>query len=184
MMKPDQSAQSEACKKKMKKYIVILILALAPVICPAKNDKSGVTADKLTSIISEFSGTDGFEVINVGKLGTYALKKLIKLSADEDKEADEMLDIIKGINRVAIVDYEDCSASDKEKFIRKIDRILNNEDLIMEVKDDGDTMKMYGVTDDNSGNVSNFILHVPADGALICLFGTIPLKVITSAVSR
>ena len=138
----------------------------------------------MTSVISEFSGKEGFEVINVGKFGTSALKRLIRMSADDDDEMKSMLKVINGIKKIAIVDYDDCPAADKEKFIRKIDRILNSDNLILEIRDDGETMKMYGVTDDNDDIVSNFIIHAPSDGALICLFGTLPLKEITSAMSR
>lgn len=168
----------------MKKIILITVLALASVFCYAKSDKSGITAGKLTSLISEFSGKEGFEVINVGKFGTSALKRLIKMSADDDDEMKSVIKVINGIKKVAIVDYEDCTASDKEKFIRKIDRILNSDNLIMEIRDDGETMKMFGITDDNNDIVSNFIIHAPSDGALICLFGTLPLKEITSTMSR
>lgn len=153
-------------------------------MCNAGNSKNGITANALTDIISDFDGKDGFEVINVGKLGTYALKKMIRISADEGKEAESLLKIINGIKKVAIVDYDDCSSADREKFIRRIERVLNKENMIMEVHDDGETMKMYGVTDENSDSLSNFVLHAPSDGALICFFGTIPLKEITSALSR
>ncbi len=33
-------------------------------------------------------------------------------------------------------------------------------------------MKIYGIMDSECTQIRNFVMHVPGDGALICLFGT------------
>lgn len=56
----------------MKKIIVIIALTLASLFCSAGG--RGVQSGKLASVISEYRGSDGFEVVRVGWLGTAAIK--------------------------------------------------------------------------------------------------------------
>ncbi len=171
-------------RQSMKRIIIVIsILALASVVCQAGDDGAGISSDRLTSVISEFRDKEGVEVITVRKFGISLLKKMIKASADNDEDTRAMLKIIDGIKKVSIVDYCKCADADKSNFTRRLNQILNPDDLIMEVRDDGEVMKMFGITNDRSGTVGDFVLHSPSDGVLICLFGTISLEGITSVMS-
>ena len=52
----------------------------------------------------------------------------------------------------------------------------------MEIKDGGDMCRIYGVVDDAADKLSNFVLYDPSDCTLICLFGTIPMSAVVSAL--
>ena len=45
-------------------------------------------------------------------------------------------------------------------------------------------MKIYGVFDEQSGTVQDFVLYAPSDCALICLFGSISMDAIAQLVSK
>lgn len=170
------------------KHLLVILLALASFTCFAGSRRAAapardaVRADRITSLISEYSAKDGFEVIRVGRLGTSIVKRLVKfgLTYDNDTEAKEFLKAVDGIRKLAIVEYDDCSQADKDSFNRKVQRLLKDDSLIMEAKDEGNAVKIYGVIDDKSDKIGNFVLYAPSESALICLFGTIPLSTISS----
>lgn len=169
----------------MKKYIITVIILLIATCAVAKEKDSGVSLSKLNAVISEYSLNDGFDVVNVGKIGTMAIKSLIRLGAMADGDNDDAraaLNLISGIKKIAIVDYDDCQESVRKGFEHKLSRILTDKELIMEAKDGGDIMKIYGVIDDKADKLGNFVMYAPQDCALICLFGTIPLSAIASAM--
>lgn len=141
------------------------------------------TQTEVLNLINQYSSYPGFEIVKVGSLGTSLLKKLIISSIDKsDKEERQLLDIIKGVKKLAIVDYSDSDAGTRQKFVSKVEKILGKDNLIMSVKDDGETMNIYGVVSEDGSKLSNFILHTPSSDALICLFGTIPIDSIVTLI--
>lgn len=151
---------------------------------PQKTNK--ISLDELSTVIAESRDMAGLEVIQVGRLGTAALKQLANLSiASEDggKEARALMNVIRGVKKVAIVDYDDCSDVDKARFTRRVENILTPDCLLMEAKDGGQQMKIYAVYDEKSDKFDNFVMYAPADCALICLFGSIPLSAVTTIAS-
>lgn len=162
----------------MKRMIIIIALSLVPLLGWAGD--RGVQCSKLSSVISEFRACDGFEVVRVGRIGTSAMKAITRIALrDGDQEAKAFLDLAKDINKIAIVDYEDCCDSDRDAFNRKIGRLLKDDCLIMEAKDGGDVVKIYGVSDDRNAQISDFVLFAPSDCALVCIFGRIPIEAIS-----
>ena len=110
----------------MKKYIIIVLLLVVPVLTGATGRKQAVSQEKLTSIINEYKACDGFEVTKIGKVGTSAIKNLIRLSAKAESSQDvkDALDIIKGIKKLAIVEYDNCSEDVRDRFNHKISKAL------------------------------------------------------------
>ena len=152
-----------------------------------ESETSGFQVNQLNTVISEYSGKSGFEVIKLGKLGTSAIKSLIKfgiMSEGDDDEARELIRMVSGIKKLAVVDYEGCNSTDKVEFSRKIENILNDDYLLMEAKDGSDAMKLYGVTDKKTDKICDFILYTPSECALICLFGTIDMSAITALMAQ
>ena len=155
--------------------------------CLARTDGKGVSLDKLASVISEFNGRDGFEVVKIGRIGTSAFKTLTKFAAlneGDSEDAQAVIDLFGGIKKITIVDFDDCSKSDKDRFTRKVESLLQEDYLIMEMKDGGDQMKIYGVLDDKTDKINNFILYTPSECALICLFGTISLNSVSTLIGQ
>lgn len=167
----------------MKKLLILVALMSLTVTLKASTTKERGSLGKLSSTIAEFSDVEGFDVVSVGRIGTAAVKSLARLAylkEDGDKDATEVMKLIGGVRKVAVVDFDDCKEADKAKFKRKIERILTEDCLVMEAKDGRNAMKIFGVLDEKVERFDNFVLYAPEDCALICLFGTIPL----SAVSR
>lgn len=156
------------------------MIALLPVCSFAGQKGKAVPKEKILTLISEYRGQDGFDVVRLGPLGTTLARSVAKiaLKVDGDDETAEILKLVNGIRSIAVVDYEDCASSVKDSFNAKLGRILNGTDLLMEVKDDEDHVFIYGVVDEAGDKVQNFVLHVPADCALICMFGTISMDTV------
>ena len=56
---------------------------------------------------------------------------------------------------------------------------MESAELLLEVRQEDGLMRMYGVVSDDSKTISNFVLYVPEDYTLICLFGTISADAIS-----
>lgn len=170
----------------MKKLLIAITLALLAATMSARTSKESIPCDKLLALINEFNSQDNFEVVKVGSLGTSTIKSIVKLSAKEtcDKETREILKILNGIRKIAIVDYEDCTADVRSRFTGRLDKILASSDLLIETKDGDDIMKIYGVVNNDASIVRDFVMYVPSDCALICLFGSIPMDAISVIAAK
>ena len=157
---------------KMKKIALLfaLLLSLAAAACPA-----GKTVPKreLAAIVSEFSACDGVEVVRLGRLGTAAVRGVVRAAASSDPETRPVLDLIRGIRRVAVMDYEDCAPQLRERIARRLDRALDGSELLMEARDGNESFRVFGLVDEETGVLRDFVLHAPADGALVYLTGTL-----------
>ena len=171
----------------MKNLIIIIVLALSlPLAGNANAQGKTVPGSQISLLISEYKAYDGFEAVKVGRLATGVIKSLISSGAMEssDPEVKELKRLIKGIKKLAVVDYSDCDLEVRQGFTQKMGRLLSGADMLMEVKDGSDIMRMYGVVDDKGGKVKNFVLFSPEDCTLICLFGTISLDSVMNLASR
>ena len=170
----------------MKHIIIIIVLALAlPLAGSTKAQGKSLPGTQISLLISEYKAYDGFEAVKVGRLATGVIKSIIRSGAAKENEADmkEVLRLMKGIKKFTVVDYSDCDPQVRQGFTNKMDRLLDGVEMLMEVKDDSDVMRMYGVVDDRGGKVKNFVLYCPEDCTLICLFGTISLDSVLSMAS-
>ena len=160
----------------MKKTIAILFFLILSLSAMAGKN---VSKTQLATLISEYRHYDGVELVQLGSLATSALKTVIRISAKDDPDAAEALQLLNGIRRLTVFEYEDCSPAVKEKITRKLNRILNGSELLMEAKDDGDSMRMYGVMDEKDDTIRDFVLHSPDSCALICIFGKVSMKALS-----
>ena len=161
----------------MKKIVLILLLSLLPLAAPAQRTKA-LPRQKVTTLVSDFSGEYGFEVVRVGRLGLgvvkAAMRKAIRASGDD--EAAAAFKIISGVKSVSIVEYGDARPQIKERFERRLHRMLDDVDLLMEAKDDGTNMRVFGVVDEDGGEVRDFMAFSPNDCVLICLYGSMSMR--------
>lgn len=54
----------------------------------------------------------------------------------------------------------------------------------MEVCDGQDRVRMFGSVSGNGRYLNDFIIHVPTDGALVCLYGRLDLEVISEIIEK
>ena len=171
----------------MKHFIIIIVLALTlPLASKANAQGKSIPGTQISLLISEYKAYDGFEAVKVGRLGTGILKSLISSGAVEGNDPDikDFKRLMKGIKKLALVDYSDCDPEVRQGFSKKMTRLLDGVDMLMEVKEGAEVMRMYGVVDDKGDKVKNFVLFSPEDCTLVCLFGTISLDSVLSAASR
>lgn len=157
----------------MRKFIVTLFATFMVSILSGV-DMMAVSKASLMALINDARSYDGVEVVKIGGLGTAALKSLIKFGAlVDDEDARNAMEIIKGINKFVVLEYEGCNAADRTHINARIKEALNGSELLMEVKDGDDNMQMYGVVDDDSSVVRDFVMFDSQGCALVCLFGHI-----------
>lgn len=169
----------------MKKIIAaLMLLALCFAGYAGNGVGKAVPKDKLLGLISEYRHSDGFDIVNVGALGTSLVRAAAKIAmkVDGDPEMVEAVKLLNDIRRVAVVDYEDCGQSVKNEFNSKLDRILAGSEVLMEVKDSEDLVRIYGVVNEDASRVKDFVIHVPNDCALICMFGSIPMDAVAKVM--
>lgn len=163
----------------MRKLLLLLTLALLPVAASAGTPARKVSKTKITSVISEARRYDGVEVVRLGKVATAAIKGLIRASASEDPDAREALRMMRGIKNLTVLDYGDCAPAVRERLASRLDDALGGSELLMEAKESGGTsMQMFGILDEQTDRVQDFVIHAPSEGALICLFGSIPMDIL------
>ena len=84
---------------------------------------------------------------------------------------------------MSVLDYEDCSTAVRERISARLDRALVGSELLMEAKGDDSAMQIFGVVDDKTGTVRDFVLHAPDDCTLICIFGSISMDAVSKVLA-
>lgn len=173
-------------KSGMRKMVVVMLLILASAAVFAKSGENAVRQEKLLELISEYSEKKNFNVIRISSFGASAIKGVLRAASafDGDKDLKDTLEVIKGIRGGVIVKYGDCSEAVRRGFDRRLGELLENCDVLFEAKDGEDMIRMYGVIDENAEDVKDFILYIPSDAALMCLFGTIKLDAVAKIVAE
>lgn len=174
----------------MKKLFLFLAIALMPLIVTAagpgkKAGKADSAPSEVLSLISQYSLKDGFQIVKVGSFGMSLAKPFLRMAMDSTDPDDKMvLDLISGVKKLALVSYEGCSTEVREKFDSKLDRILSEDNLLMNLSDGNEKLKIYGFISDDGSTMTDFVLHTPSESALICLFGTISLDALVALAAN
>lgn len=130
-----------------------------------------VNSGAVTDLIREYNLTEGFEAVSVGGLGLGLIRMIANASMDEEERA--ALELMDELRRIVVLDYEDADSSKRESFTRRMTDILDRAEKIMEVKDEGDILNIYGTCADDGDSIDDLIIFSPGDCSLICLFGSI-----------
>ena len=150
----------------MKKILITLmmLLSLGTVALAGEPNR------QLRNLVSDYRGTQGFDVVDLGGVSLSLLKAAAKTAAKtpEDREA---LRLFNGLKRLTIVDFSEAAPEVKDKFLRKVNRILTDEDLLMEAKDGSETVRIYGSSSGDGSRLENIALL--AEDALIFIRGSI-----------
>lgn len=171
----------------MKRLLLIIRLIISILLATqsawAANPGKTVPKARITSILTDYRNCEGAEFVHFGRIATGALKIAVRLAATDDPDAREALRLMRGIHGITVFDFSDCSAVDKNRINRRLERALNCSEMLMETSDDGSKMTIYGVVDDEAGTVRDFVLYTPSDNALICIFGSISMDAIAKIAS-
>ena len=158
----------------MKKCIILLALALSLCSVAVARSEDQESIRRINQLVSEYSVHPDFQVIRVGRLGLAVIKAALRHDLDDDTVA--LLKAVRNIKQITIANYEDCPSDVRERFVSKLDRLLDKEMLLMEAKDSGEKMQIYGEPSESGDELTDLILNVPGDGALIYIRGTVRMK--------
>ena len=161
----------------MKKILITLAMLLSLGTVALAGDPH----TQLRNLVSEYKGAQGFDVVDFGGLGLGLLKAAARTAAEtpEDREALKLFDNLK---RLTIVDFEEAAPEVKEKFLRKVNRILNTGEMLLEAKDDGETVRVYGSSSKDGKTLQDIALL--ADDALIFIRGSIKTDQIEALIGQ
>ena len=167
---------NELDEKGMKRFIAMVLLAALTVgsALPgaAAADRKKVNTGAVTSLVREYNVYPGFEVVSVGGLGLGLVRMIAKASA-ETEEDRQVLEVLDGLRKVIVVEYEDADDDRRDSFNRKAASLLENAEKIVEVKEDGETLNVYATSASGGERLDDLIVFIPEDCTLICLFGSI-----------
>ena len=150
------------------------------VLCLVPTAWAGTPTGKLRTLVNEFRDEPGFEIVDMGPLALDLIRAAARTEAknDDDRKA---LQVFKDIKRLTVLDFSDADAAHKEKFLRKAKRILADEEMLMEAKDDGETVRIYGLS-----NVSDILedVIILAGDALISVHGKIRADLVGELINQ
>mgnify|MGYP002623084024 CR=1 FL=1 len=165
------------------KRLILIISILLPLQAFAAPEGNAVSKSRITAALSEIRNCPGAELVSLGRFQAAALRGVIRLAAAGDPDAREALRLMKGIHGITVLDFEDCSAADKSRISRRLDRALSGSEVLMEASDGGERMRIYALVDESTDTVRDFVLYAPSDCALICIFGSISMDAISKIVA-
>ena len=152
-----------------------MVLSLVPTAWAG--DRTG----KLRTLVNEFRDEPGFEVVEMGPiaLGLFRAAAHGEVKNEDDRKA---LQVFKDIKRLTVLDLSDAEAALKERFLRKANRILADEDVLMEAKDEGETVRIYGLSN-AAGDILQDIIILAGD-ALISVHGKIRADLVGELIQQ
>ena len=140
------------------------------VLCLVGEAWAGNPGGKLRSLVSSFKGTEGFDIVDLGGPAMLLLKAAARAEVD-DPEDRAAMDLFRSLKRLTVVDFSEAAPEKREKFLRKLDRILEGEEVLMEARDGGEKVAIYGLTSKDGSRIDDIIIR--ADDALISVRGSI-----------
>ena len=155
------------------KKILLFLLLLGPITATAASPDGRIPKTQITSFISEYSHCEGVDVVRLGRLATGAVKGVVRVASIGDPDAREALSLMK------VFDYASCTPALRDRIGRRLNRIFRNTELLMEVNDEEDRMQIFGLYDERTDAVRDFVLYTPSECALICIFGSVSMDTIS-----
>ena len=158
-----------------------ILLTLCMVLCLVPTAWAGDRTGQLRALVNEFRNEPGFEVVDMGPVALGLIRAAARgeVKNEDDRKA---LQVFKDIKRLTVLDFSDADAARKEKFLRKAKRILANEEMLLEAKDDGETVRVYGLSN-AAGDILEDIIVLAGD-ALISVRGKIRADLVGELVNQ
>ncbi len=169
----------------MKRIIAVLIVAAvaAGATFNACAQTTEAWSKEIIDLVHSYSAKEGVEVVSVGKFGISIAKVFARKSAETKDEKEEIAEFMDGLQQMVVVDFENASDRVKSEFKSKIEGFLSKSEKIVEVKDSGEAMNIYGSSSDDGKTIDDLIMYVPDDCALICLLGRVSTDIISETMA-
>ena len=154
------------------KKIIFAVLSLWLTACSCIAENKHVNTNNVINTIGEYKDVSGVQVISVGKLILGLGKFAAKLSVDSEEEK-AALEILNGIDKVVVINYEDAAEAQKNELNARFSDLFNQAETILEVKEDGATVKTYGTSVNEGESIDDLMIFIPEEYTLICVLGSI-----------
>ena len=161
--------------KKIISIILLIVVMAGTGISQAAAPAGKVDSEAMTALISKYQNKDGFTIMSVGGVALGFIKMLADATA-ESKEDKEALDILDGIRKFVIVEYADASDEKKAAFDKDLSELLKDADKLIEVKENGDNLDIYGTISKDGKRIQDFIINAQNGHSVICIFGSIKIE--------
>ncbi len=119
---------------------------------------------RVTSLMKEFSMNRDFKVNSLKKFSLTIIKGALSLS--NDSEVLGLLNLVKDVKSVSIARFEECDSGVKSRFASRLSKILVDDYLMAEIKDSGETVKIYAIPLGEGVIFSDLIIIAPASWAV------------------
>ena len=166
------------------KRIFFLLLLLAPLAGAAASPEGRIPKTQLTNVIADYRHSEGVEVVRLGRLATGAVKGVVRVASVNDPDARDALRLMKGVKSLYVFDYASCRPALRERINRRLNRVFQNTELLMEVNDENDRMQIFGLYDEQSDVVRDFVLYTPSECTLICIFGSVSMDTVSRLMAN
>lgn len=168
------------------KRLFLYFLLLLPLAAAAASPEGRVPKTRISTFLSEYRHCEGVEVVRLGRVSTAALKGVIRVAArkENDPDARDFLKLMRHVKSLYVFEYEGCKPALRDKISRRLNRLLTDSDLLMEANDGGERMQIYGLYDERTEAVRDFVLFSPSDCTLVCLFGSIPMETVSNILNE
>lgn len=157
---------------------VALLAACRPGVASAADERTAEVGKKeVKALLREFKGSRGYECSEVGPFLLSIMKTGMKYFDDDDDDADNRLIMksVKNLKGVTVADLSDCSPEVKAKFNSRMEEVFRNASLLIETKDDDETVRIYGKTSADGRYVEDVVIYCPDDAELTYLEGKIDI---------
>ena len=159
----------------MKKILITLCMVLCLAPAAWASNQSG----KLRTLVNEYRNEPGIEVVDLGSVALGLMRATIRTQAENEQDR-KALELLRSIKRLTILDCADADPSVKDSFLRKAKRILASEEMLLEAKDGGETVRVYGLSSDDGNLLEDVIIL--AEDALISIKGKIRMDQVTDLI--
>jgi hypothetical protein len=147
-----------------------ILFTLCMVLCLVPAARAAEQPEQIRTLVNEYRDEPGVEVVDLGSIALGLLRATIRTQAGNEQDR-KALDVLRSIKRLTVMDLSDAAPDVRERFLRKAKQALAGEEMLLEAKDGGENVRVYGVS-----SADGSVLHditVLADDALICIKGKI-----------
>lgn len=165
----------------MKHKVLAFILAVAGLLAvclPGVASTIGdgttkITKKEVKALLKEFKKNKGYECEEVGSFGLAVIKAVSKLEEEDDADGRLVVKSIDKLKGIIAADLSDCDLDVIFKFNARVEEFLKDAPLLLEAKDEDETIKIYGTVAPNGVYVSDVVIFCPQDAELTYFEGQI-----------
>jgi hypothetical protein len=149
----------------------VLLLSVACVALFAVSQFGGIAKapnyNALDGIMQKYGNEHNVQIVKIGNF----MMSLGRIVTD-DPESREAL---KSIHGIQLMDFEDCKPDLKASITGDLKTCLRDSDLLLEAKEDGETVRIYGNQSVDGKSVQDIIIY-SSEGSLVCLKGKVNMS--------